>query len=191
MPVCEIRITRREVASNVMVLIACKRKKNDRSNQQCHGLGAQKGKGSNSGKKVLEALGEQVLRSVHDHIVWARQPAVTGERLPQRLQPSKEIFLPKKTTNTQTTAAERPKKQLLWAPQTTQDVPNTRLVNRSIRQGMSLQEVAAAKHPRRATALSLKGPSRGVMAEEEVVQTLEETLLKQHLEVADTSITRT
>ena len=51
--------------------------------------------------QVLEALGEQVLRSVHDHIVWARQPAVTGERLPQRLQPSKEIFLPKKTTNTQ------------------------------------------------------------------------------------------
>lgn len=45
--------------------------------------------------QVLEALGEQVLRSVHDHIVRARQPAMTGERLPQRLHPSKVTLLQK------------------------------------------------------------------------------------------------
>ncbi len=49
--------------------------------------------------QVLEALGEQVLRSVHDHVVRARQPAMTGERLPQRLHPSKVILLPKVKKN--------------------------------------------------------------------------------------------
>ena len=46
--------------------------------------------------QVLEALGEQVLRSVHDHIVRARQPAMTGESLPQRLHPSKATLLLKR-----------------------------------------------------------------------------------------------
>ena len=100
-------MTIRKVVSNVMVLTACDRKRNDRSNQQCHTVLIAHGrKGKQQVQEgylalqcildaveVLEALGEQVLRSVHDHIVRARQPAMTGESLPQRLHPGKATLL--------------------------------------------------------------------------------------------------
>ena len=41
--------------------------------------------------QVLEALGEEVLRGVHDHVVRARHTPMTGERLPQCLHPTKVI----------------------------------------------------------------------------------------------------
>ncbi len=51
--------------------------------------------------QVLEALGEEVLRSVHDHVVRARHPPMTRERLPQRLHPSKVMLLRKHETQIQ------------------------------------------------------------------------------------------
>ncbi len=101
-----------EVASSVMALIACDRKSSDRSNAQRHGLDWTWQKGEQQGQEgylalqcvldaveVLEALGEQVLRGVHDHIVRGRQPAMTGERLPQCLHPSKMTQSQKRKTN--------------------------------------------------------------------------------------------